>query len=325
MRTVKMRGFILMLITLAGPSLAHSPVLVFPAVGTPYAVTVSGRVFKAAPTQGSSTLSKNLRRMLAANWEGAQVEVRMHGQALKTVSVHDGNFEVTFVSKEGFPLGITRAEAKAAGLPPGGASVAIADLKAPFMVISDFDDTLAHTHVISKRALIDSALLKDETSQKVVEGMSDFMGCLAADKEARPPFALVSGSPLQYVPRVEAFLGRHRFPLFGLYLRDLGPSTLSGYKQPVIRSLLKAMPFDVVLIGDSGEHDPEVYAQIRSEFPDRVKAIFIRDAGRAEVAERFKEMTLFRTPAEAAAVAEQSKLMTPGCYAKAQAGTGAAR
>lgn len=307
-----------MLLAVSGSALARSPVLVFPAVGTPHAVTVSGRVFKAAPTQGSSTLSKNLRRMLAANWEGASVEVRLHGEAIKTVSVHDGNFEVTFVSKEGFPMGTTRAEAKVPGLPPGGASVDIADEKAPFMVISDFDDTLAQTHVINKGRLIKASLLEDESSQEVVDGMSDFMGCLASEKAARPPFALVSGSPVQYVPRVEAFLGRHRFPIFGLYLRDLGPGTLSGYKQPVIRTLLKAMPFSVVLVGDSGEHDPEIYAQIRSEFPGRVKAIFIRDAGRAEAAERFKEMTLFRTPAEAAAVAERVGLMTAGCYAKAR-------
>ncbi|MBX7117324.1 MAG: DUF2183 domain-containing protein [Myxococcaceae bacterium] len=313
------RFLMLMGVLFAGSAFANSPVILFPSVGTPHRVTVSGRVLKSAPTQGSSIFSKNLRRLLMPNWEGASVEVRLLGQALKTVSGADGHFEVTFLSPEGFPLGVARAEAKVAGRPAAGATVNVTDPDAPFMVISDFDDTLAHTHVTSKRALFKAALLQDETSQEVIDGMSVFMNCLAEGKEARPAFALVSGSPVQYAPRVEAFLNRHRFPLFGLYLRDLGPSTLSDYKQPVIRALLKAMPHPVVLVGDSGEHDPEVYAQIRSEFPDRVKAIFIRDAGHADDLKRFEKMTLFKTPDQAAQVAEAAELMPAGCYAKTHA------
>ena len=311
------RFLMFMGVLFAGSAFANSPVILFPSVGTPHKVTVSGRVLKSAPTQGSSTFSKNLRRLLTPNLEGVGVEVRLLGQSLKTVSGDDGNFEVTFSSPEGFPLGLARAEAKVAGRPSAGATVNVTDPDAPFMVISDFDDTLAHTHVISKRALFKTALLQDETSQEVIDGMSAFMGCLAEGKKARPAFALVSGSPVQYAPRVEAFLNRHHFPVFGLYLRDLGPSTLSDYKQPVIRALLKAMPHGVVLVGDSGEHDPEVYAQIRSEFPDRVKAIFIRDAGHAEDAARFEKMTLFKTPDQAAQAAEAAELMPAGCYAKA--------
>jgi len=32
-----------------------------------------------------------------------------------------------------------------------------------------------------------------------------------------------------------------------------------------------------ILIGDSSQHDPEIYRQIVAEFPERVKAIYIRD------------------------------------------------
>lgn len=317
MHTVKWFRRLGWLCLFASAAFAQSNVVLFPAVGIPNKVTVSGRVLKAAPSAGSSTFSKNLRRLLTANWEGAEVEVRMLGQAQKTVSGHDGNFEVTFASREGFGVGVTRAEAKVAGQPVAGATVTIADAAAPFMVISDFDDTLAHTHVVSRRKLFKAALLQDESTQGVVDGMPALMRCLAADKAATPAFALVSGSPVQYTHRVDAFLARHRFPMFGLYLRDLGPGTLSGYKQPVIRSLMKAMPFPVVLVGDSGEKDPEVYAEIRAEFGDRVKAIFIRDAGNAETAARFEGMTLFRTPDEAAQVAVTKGLLTAGCYAAA--------
>ena len=37
-----------------------------------------------------------------------------------------------------------------------------------------------------------------------------------------------------------------------------------------------------MLIGDSGELDPEIYAQIRSEFPARIQEIIIRDVVNAK-------------------------------------------
>jgi phosphatidate phosphatase APP1 len=73
----------------------------------------------------------------------------------------------------------------------------------------------------------------------------------------------------------------------------------------------------VVLVGDSGEKDPEVYEQIREEFPGRVKAIYIRDAGHAEDKERFTDMVLFREAREAAAHAVKSGLADAACVAEA--------
>ena len=34
---------------------------------------------------------------------------------------------------------------------------------------------------------------------------------------------------------------------------------------------------DFVLIGDSGQHDPEIYRSIAREFPGRIRAIYVRD------------------------------------------------
>lgn len=305
----------LMLVALlASPAWAGAAVLLFPAVGTPGSVTLSGRVLKHAPSSGSSTLSKNLRRLTSSNWVGADVEVRYAGRTATATSGHDGNFTVTLSGAERpFEVGFATAEAHVPSAETGIALVNVVAPGAPFFVVSDFDDTLAVTNVVKKRELVKAALLQDETNQPVVEGMADFYGCLEADKPARPAFALVSGSPAQYVHRVREFLGTHRFPSFGLYLRDLGPSTLSDYKQPVIRALLTELPNAVVLVGDSGEHDPEVYRQIAAEFPSRVKAIYIRDAGRTEDARRFDGAFLFKHPREAAWDAVAKGLATKAC------------
>jgi phosphatidate phosphatase APP1 len=85
----------------------------------------------------------------------------------------------------------------------------------------------------------------------------------------------------------------------------------------VIRALLKAVPNQVVLVGDSGEHDPEVYRQMRDEFPDRVLAIYIRNAGHAADPQRFEGMLLFDRPAQAARDAVARGLANGDCVTSA--------
>lgn len=308
------RAIMVVAVLLGLPGWARPAVLLFSAVGTPASLTLSGRVLKHAPSSGSSALSKNLRKLVSSNWEGASVELRYGDRKVNTVSGHDGNFSVTLSGAEKpFAIGFSTAEAHVDGADVGIATVNIISTKAPFFVVSDFDDTLAVTNVVDGPGMLKAALTQDATTQPVVEGMADFYTCLEEDKGDRPGFALVSGSPAQYINRVRDFLTGHKFPVFGVYLRDLSPATLSNYKQPVIRALLKELPNAVVLVGDSGEHDPEVYAQMRTEFPERVKAIYIRDAGRAEDAKRFAGMFLFKQAVEAARDAVTKGLATKQC------------
>lgn len=311
-----MRILLVGLLAVSPAAFADGSVLLFPAIGAPAKVTLTGRVFKDEPTKGSSTFSKNLRRLMVSNWEGAPVEVTWAGASKNVVSGHDGNFEAVFENPKGFPAGTTPAEAKVKGANPGTAWVEVLAPTAAFFVVSDFDDTVAVSEVLSRRKLFANALLKDEATQSVVVGMPEFYGCLR-EASGTPAFALVSGSPIQFGPRIQSFLTAHRFPPLGLYLRDLGPGTLSDYKQPIIRALMTQLPNKVVLVGDSGERDPEVYAQIRTEFPGRVLAVYIRNAGRAEDASRFEGMVLFDTPKAAALDAVTKGLVTKECAAKA--------
>ncbi len=308
----------LVLALASAPALAGPGVLLSPALGRPDSVTLQGRVLVEAP-HGSTALSRNLRRLTTQNQQGARVEVSFLGVSATVTSRQDGDFQVTFQSPPGrpFPVGGHQAQARVADTTASARVEVIADA-APFLVISDFDDTVAISEVTQPDKLVTNALLRDADTQKVVPGMASFYGCLGADSGAVPAFALVSGSPVQFGPRVGSFLARHGFPAgFGLYLRDLGPSTLSDYKQPLIRSLLQRFPHPVVLVGDSGEKDPEVYAQIREEFPGRVRAIYIRDAGNTQDAARFQDMLLFKDPSTAAEHAAQAGLARRACISTA--------
>lgn len=311
-----MKRFVSLVVVLGSvTAVAEGSVLLFPAVGTPTQVTLSGRVFKEQLGNGSNPLSRNLRSLLASNWEGARLEVRFAGQSADLVTGSDGAFETTFSAPKDapFPAGLQPAEAHCKGATVGSAIVDVTSDATPFFVISDFDDTLAVTEVTKRRNLIKHALGQDADTQPVVQGMPELMRCLREGKKERPVFALVSGSPIQFVPRVQKFLFKNDFPPFGLYLRDLSVGTLSDYKQPIIRSLMKSVPHQVVLIGDSGEKDPEIYAQIRSEFPGRVKLIAIHDVGRLETRERVKDMVVFKEPLDAMPVFVKQGLMTQGC------------
>ena len=304
-------------LALAGCAASAAPgVLLLPAVGRPTHVSVFGRVLREAPADGSSALSRNLRRLAARNWEGAPVEVSFLGRQVNVTSGHDGAFEAAFPApaQEAFPVGVHVVKAKVPGA-EAEASVEVVSDAAPFLVISDFDDTVARSDIVSKAGMLRSGLLEDGDTHPEIEGMAGFYRCLREGKQAAPGFAFVSGSPVQFGPRMQAFMAKHRVPPAAFYLRDLGPSTLSGYKQPAIRALLSQFPEKVLLVGDNGEKDPEVYAQIRDEFPGRVIQIYIRDAGGPGGAERVKGV-LFSKAVDAAKDALARGLISQACLAR---------
>lgn len=311
-----MRLLVLLAALAALPLLARAEAEIdgFPAIGSGRAVTVSGRVLRQRSSKDGSALAKNLERLTSGRLEGVEVELAFEGQTARSVTGDDGFFEVTFTAPRTQPF---TPGAKVAQLSAGGAHgvlpvQVIAD-DAPFLVVSDFDDTLAVTQVVHPRKMLRAALLQDGETQPAVPGMAALFRCLSQAKVA-PAFALVSGSPQQFVPRTMTFLRANDFPFLGLYLRDLGPGTLKGYKEPVIRALLTRFPsLPVLAFGDSGEHDPEVYARIRREFPGRLARVYIRDAGHAEDPARFPEMLLFHDAAEAARDAAQRGFAPGAC------------
>ena len=66
-------------------------------------------------------------------------------------------------------------------------------------------------------------------------------------------------------------------------------------KLPLIESLFTDYPHRTfVLVGDSGERDPEIYGELARRHPDQVARIFLRDVT-GEPANRSDTSVLFRT------------------------------
>ncbi len=148
-------------------------------------------------------------------------------------------------------------------------------------VISDIDDTIKLTGALSKSELLERTFGKP--FEEVAE-MSDLYRKLANEQGAS--FHYVSSSPWQLQPEIQSFLTTKKFPLGSFHLKSfrLKDSHVLNmfsdpvpYKTEIIESILSDLPCrDFFLIGDSGEKDPEIYADIAKRFPNRISAIFIR-------------------------------------------------
>lgn len=147
-------------------------------------------------------------------------------------------------------------------------------------VISDIDDTIKHTMVAERKELLSNTFLRDFSA---IEGMPELYRAWA-DRGAA--FHYVSSSPWQlYEPLAELYQ-RDQLPAGAFHLRAIrlgDPTVLRLFlarrwgKQRVIRSIVAAFPFRrFVLVGDSGEVDPEIYGAIARRFPGRIARIFIR-------------------------------------------------
>ena len=297
------------------PDLAQasaSDLILPPAMGRPDVVWVMGRVVSESPQRGPPAV-RALLRLVARNWIGVPVTIRFLGRTATAVSGHDGEFEVEIPAGPGqrFPVGPQAVEVEAPGAQGTGTIFVVPD-EAPFIVVSDFDDTLAVTHVTSRYRLLATTFFEDGESLPPVTGMQELYRCLTAGKPIPPAFAVVTGWPFQFAPRLVRFLTKNGFPPMALFLRNLGRSTLSGYKEPVLRRLVERFPHPLVLVGDSGERDPEIYAWLAREWPERVLRIYIREADGIGGAGRFDGMCLFTDPAVAVRDALEHGLGAPG-------------
>ena len=87
----------------------------------------------------------------------------------------------------------------------------------------------------------------------------------------------------------------------------------STYKLQRLQKLFQRFPQrKFLLIGDSGEKDPEIYATVHKTFPKQVLGIAIRNVTGASPQEpRFKKMELFQSPQVLASYIEKMDVSLP--------------
>lgn len=175
------------------------------------------------------------------------------------------------------------------------AQVMVPPAGARFGVISDIDDTVLQTDATHLLNMARTVFLGNARTRMPFRGVAAFYRALlhsasnkgkADQPEPFNPLFYVSSSPWNIYDLLSDFFHLQDIP-FGpiLFLRDWGiteddliPSQHRSYKLGHIRKIMdlyQDLPF--ILIGDSGQEDPEIYAEVVDLYPERVLAIYIRN------------------------------------------------
>jgi phosphatidate phosphatase APP1 len=276
--------------------------------GTAREVFMMGRVFR-QPTFGAGLPEGTLRRQLADvarrfarfGLHDATIAARL-GSAETTVRTdRDGYFHVLLHLPEhpepgrlwhDIELVATWKDRQVNEI----GHVYIPPPEARFVVISDIDDTVMLTGVANKARMMWRLFVQGAEARVAFPGVAALYRALHAGLggDEHNPMLFVSRGPWSIYEVLERFFRLHRIPVGPvLFLREWGltlqrpmPRRAEDHKRDLILGMLRrydAMPF--ILIGDSGQHDPEIYARIVEEHPGRVLAVYIRNVSPGDARE----------------------------------------
>ncbi len=277
--------------------------------GSKEGIVLLGRLFR-EPGFGRSLPANSLRRRLTdlvrrslrRGIDHVTVEGRIHGATLRAETDSSGYFcfrEPIPPAPSGDPWHELSLSVPAAGTdgPTAVGKVFIPPATARYVVISDIDDTVMFTGVVNKAAMMWRLFMRGARSRVAFPGVAALYQALHGGMSGTQgnPMLYVSRGPWAIYEVLDAFFNMHRIPVGPiLFLRDWGltlehplPRRAKDHKLALIQRMLDlydTLPF--VLIGDSGQEDPEIYTGLVEEHPERVKAIYIRnvshDADRQE-------------------------------------------
>ncbi len=281
----------------------QGPVIVQPyrGYGSREEIFLIGRVFRQPVFGGGQEdlgrdLVDLLRRFLRWGQRDATLIARFCGTEERITTDRDGYFRIHLRPAQPPPVGrlwhrialelVEPAKVTAEGLlfvPPDACR---------HVVISDIDDTVVHTGVANKLLMLWRLFMQGPRSRVAFPGMAALLRALHEGGSGRSelnPMLYVSRAPWGIYEVLDEFFRLHRIPVgpilflreWGLTLQNPLPKRAPDHKLHLIRNMLalyRELPF--VLIGDSGQRDPEVYTRIVHEHPGRVRAIYIRNVSR---------------------------------------------
>jgi phosphatidate phosphatase APP1 len=151
----------------------------------------------------------------------------------------------------------------------------------PVALISDIDDTIKDTRVkIGETHIPNPAIVVDPLRRwHPVDGMAHFYQTRKWDEAHGVSVIYVSAGPCSYAHQLERLIPFWGFPRGQIMLRLHAPvpPPPRDYKTKALYPIISHSPEKhFILVGDSGEHDPECYGDLARKFPNQVSAIYIR-------------------------------------------------
>jgi phosphatidate phosphatase APP1 len=235
------------------------------------------------------------KRFASDEVPGAHVQAEIGGRTFEAVADNEGYFHFTIAPPE-LPLErvwhhlrLTLLTPTVEDQPPVHAvgRCLVPPPKSEFGIISDIDDTIVRTGATDPLTMARIVVLNNPHTRMPFEGVAAFYQALrkGGDGAGYNPIFYVSSSPWNLYDLLVDFMNINGIPVGPIFLRDIGlendhfiKSDHHEHKLKQIRMVLtthRDLPF--ILIGDSGQEDPEIYREVVREFPGRISAIYVRD------------------------------------------------
>jgi phosphatidate phosphatase APP1 len=265
-------------------------VLAHPGYGSGARVRVLGRVLLAPPSAHPEQRRAvpGWQRFLTLESPHTDVEIEVAGVRTSARSDVDGLLDVTLelpapaaeaAAAAGLLEGVLRAGDRAATAP-----VHLASPDAARGVVCDIDDTVLVTGIATPLRAAWRTFVLPMARRQAVPGMPALLRRLTAG-EPHIPVVYLSNGPWNLAGPLAGFLERSGFPPGALLLTDWGPSPTRWFRDGRAhkRSSLQRLAADLpnvawTLVGDTGEHDPELYREFATAAPDKVRAVLLIDA-----------------------------------------------
>lgn len=286
-------------------------------------VTVMGRVLednslaKAASKDNYwANFMAMLKRFVADEIPGVRIRIQFYNYRQTVRTDESGVFEAGFMldgfEGEGKAWHDVHFELLDEIIPGQGSITATGEVllmqdASQYGVISDVDDTIMISHSFKTVRKLRLMLFKNARTRMPFLGVAAFYRALHQGKQGNyvNPVFFVSSSEWnlydllidfcssQDIPKAPFLLKTLKTSFFQLFKSGGGSHLHKLDKIEKVLSVFRDKPF--ILIGDSGQHDAEIYARVVADFPGRILAIYIRDVRKSrhkkvkEIADKLKE------------------------------------
>ncbi|MDO4889051.1 MAG: DUF2183 domain-containing protein [Actinomycetaceae bacterium] len=260
--------------------------------GSTSSLRVLGRALMADPNEEAARFlpeqaQRGWRQFFTTQVGFLPVTVTIGTRTIATRSDESGYIDV-IVEDHGLPPGQHSALITPAAGAPVSAPVTVVDPRARVGLISDVDDTIMVTWLPRPLTAAWNSFVLRTNSRMPVPGIAEFYDALLAGHETAPVFYLSTGA-WNTAGTLEGFIRANGLPPGPLLLTDWGPTPTglfrSGqeHKKTQLRNLIIAFPhIRWFLVGDDGQHDPLIYADLAREHPSHVSLIALRQLNPVE-------------------------------------------
>jgi len=287
---------------------------------------------------------KMRRRFLTIVFPGVDLEAEFQGETIQVSTDEEGYFEIKMavdgreLSEGWHPVRLRLLHDL---LGRATEVVALGEVYFPaanpdFGIISDIDDTILTTGAARLWEMLKVTFTQNAHTRIPFAGVSEFYDALrkGSDHILSNPIFYVSSSPWNIYDFLMEFLEAHHISKGPLMLRDLGLSRdqlIAGshreHKLKQIEQILNVFAdLRFILIGDSGQEDPQIYFEIVTKYPGRILTVYIRDVSGADLSDlaveylkKEVELILVKNTTDAAAHALSKGWILPSDKPKIEA------